>query len=208
MNKILVALMGAGAVFALSTGAHASEPRTHDGFFFQGNLGLGYLSSSASVDAGLGEWDITYSGVGLAGGLQFGGTPVPGLVIGGATANTIAFGPSLEVNGQEGETDGDISLNLSTIGVFGTYYPDPHGGLSLHAMIGYGVLSASDLSSGDESDNNPSGLALTAGAGYDFWIADEWSFGVFGRFTYAPLSYEDVTYSTLAPSLLATITYH
>lgn len=200
-RKILAGLVGVSAS-VFSSLALASAPETHDGFFFQGVIGGGYLSTSASE----GLYDAKISGPALAGGLLFGGTIAPGLVIGGGTANSIALGPTFELNGNELETDGDVRLNLSTIGPFVTFYPDPHGGLSLHAMIAFGVMSITV--DGDETDDNPTGVALTGGVGYDFWVAPEWSIGFLGRFTYAPLKYEDVTYTTIAPSLLLSFTYH
>jgi hypothetical protein len=210
MNKQWMAATAvAGLVSVWSAAAAASAPETHDGFFFQGNIGPGYLSTSPSTDGS--DVDSKISGFGVGGGLLFGGTPAPGLVIGGGTANVVAFSPKWTVEGEEFETDGDISLNLSTIGVFGTFYPDPNAGLSLHLMLAYGVLSVSN-SDGDDSDNNPSGVAVTAGVGYDFWIAPEWSIGVMGRFTYGALNYSeddvDLSFPTIAPALLATFTYH
>jgi len=200
-RRILAGLIGVSAS-AFSSLALASEPETHDGFFFQGVIGGGYLSTSG----GDGAYDLKISGPAVAGGLLFGGTIAPGLVIGGGTANSIALGPTFEVNGNEADSDVDVSLNLSTIGPFVTFYPDPHGGFSLHAMIAYGTVSITI--DGDETDDNPTGVALTGGAGYDFWVAPEWSLGLMGRFTYAPLKYEDETYTTLAPSLLFSFTYH
>jgi hypothetical protein len=210
MNKQwMVATAVAGLVSVWSAAAAASAPETHDGFFFQGNIGPGYLSTSPSEDGS--DVDMKISGFGVGGGLLFGGTPAPGLVIGGGTANVIALSPKWTVEGEEYETDGDVRLNLSTLGVFGTFYPDPNAGLSLHLMLAYGVLSASD-SDGEDSSNNPSGVAVTAGVGYDFWVAPEWSIGVMGRFTYAALNYSkdnyEASYPTIAPALLATFTYH
>jgi hypothetical protein len=157
--------------------------------------------------------DMKVSGFGVGGGLLFGGTPAPGLVIGGGTANVVALSPKVTVDGEELEDLDDTNLNLSTIGVFGTFYPDPQQGLSLHLMLAYAVLSTSDSSEfGDGDDAAANGVAITAGVGYDFWVAPEWSIGVFGRFTYGALkdtdSDLDVSYPTIAPALLATFTYH
>ena len=62
---------------------------------------------------------------------------------------------------------------------------------------------AEELAGNDEV----TALAITAGVGYDFWIAPEWSIGVFGRFTYGALkdtdSDLDASYPTIAPALLA-----
>jgi hypothetical protein len=212
MNKRWMAATGlAGLLSVWSSAAAASAPETHDGFFFQGNIGPGYLSTSPSTDGS--DVDMKISGFGVGGGLLFGGTPAPGLVIGGGTANVVALSPKVTVEGEElGELD-DTNLQLSTLGVFGTFYPDPQQGLSLHLMLAYAVLSASDSSEFDDDDDaSANGVAITAGVGYEFWVASEWSIGVFGRFTYGALknSENDVdwSYPTIAPALLATFTYH
>lgn len=64
------------------------------------------------------------------------------------------------------------------------------------------------------------GVVLSLGVGYDFWVAPEFSLGVMGRFTYAPLTLtalggpnvpddREITasYPTFAPALLLTATY-
>ena len=45
-------------------------------------------------------------------------------------------------------------------------------------------------------------------AGYDFFISDEWSFGVLGRLLYGPYSLGGVGYSTISPAVVATLTYN
>jgi hypothetical protein len=57
------------------------------------------------------------------------------------------------------------------------------------------------------NSNGPGGPIFGAGVGYDFWVADEWSIGVMGRFAYAPLKENDVTYRTIDPAILATFTF-
>lgn len=208
MNRALIAALGAGLVSLVGSVAHASEPRTHDGFFFQGAIGGGYLGADLKLD------DVDYatlSGGAVSGGLLFGGTPAPGLVIGGGTANSVALGPKLELEeGGELDSDSDVSLNLSTLGIFGAYYPDPHGGLSLQLMLALAVLTVANDDTNYEAD--ATGGAITAGVGYDFWVAPEWSIGVLGRFTYASVKDSDdpsdAKLSVMAPSLLATFTHH
>jgi hypothetical protein len=186
--------------------AAQSAPRTHDGFYFQGALGGGYLHTSAE-QSGI---EFSLYGAAVTGSLWFGGTVAPGLVIGGGTFGAVAPGPSskFKVGGVEttGTVDSDVSLNLSMIGPFVDWYVNPKEGLHLQAMVAYAVLSASDEN--DTSDDNPTGVGLVAGVGYDFWVADEWSIGVLGRFAYSPASYRDISYPTIAPALQVTFTYH
>jgi hypothetical protein len=71
-------------------------------------------------------------------------------------------------------------------------------------MLGYGAESYTQNGS---SGNSPAGPAFALGAGYDFWIADEWSLGLLGRLTYGALSLNGVTYGTLSPAIMFSFTY-
>jgi hypothetical protein len=90
--------------------------------------------------------------------------------------------------------------------LFADIYPDPTDGLHIQPFLGFGGLEASV--NGNAGGSDPTGLVLALGAGYDWWVGDEWSIGVMGRVAYAPLSINDVGVSVLAPAVLATFTYH
>jgi hypothetical protein len=53
---------------------------------------------------------------------------------------------------------------------------------------------------------------LALGAGYDFWVGDEWSIGPMLRFDYGAFTLETggegVSYPTIAVNALATFTLH
>jgi hypothetical protein len=177
-----------------------ADAKTHDGFFLQLNAGLGYLSSTASSDAGGGE--ITFSGVTIPSSLLLGGTVGP-VVIGGGFFGDYAPSPSMD---PEVVNVDDVTLTLIGIGMFADIYPDPHDGLHFQPFVGWGALEASQ--GGNSGGSDPTGLVLALGAGYDFWVGNEWSIGPMFRFAYAPLALESVNYSTIAPALLCTFTYH
>jgi hypothetical protein len=198
VGAVLAAGCAAAMVFA--AGSAKADPQTHDGFYLQLDVGLGYLSTTAEVL----NTEITYSGVTIPSALLIGGTVGP-VVIGGGFFGDYAPSPSAEVGGTSMELE-DVSLTLIGIGVFADFYPDPHGGLHFQPFVGWGGLTAS--SEGRDSGSDPTGLVLAIGAGYDWWVADEWSIGVMGRFAYAPLKLDDVSYNTIAPAVLATFTYH
>jgi hypothetical protein len=178
----------------------AGQARTHDGFYLHLDAGLGYLSTTAEA----GGFEVTYSGVTLPLALMMGGTVGP-VVIGGGFFTDFAPAPSASVNGQSVELE-DVNLYLLGLGVFADIYPDPKKGLHFMPFIGWGGLEAT--ANGNAGGSDPTGLVLSIGAGYDFWVSDQWSAGVMGRFAYAPLSRDDVSFSTIAPALLGTITYH
>jgi len=199
-STTLAAALTACGVLAI-TGVAGAEPRTHDGFQFRGAVGPGYLSTSASQGGG----DVSIKGVSGGFDVYVGGTPVTGLVIGGMLDWKTAFGPSVDVNGQSFTGSGSTSLSLLTLGPYVNYYLDPTNGLYFLGMIGYGVES---YTQNGASGNSPGGPAFALGAGYDFWIANEWSLGVLGKFTYGSLSLNSITYSTIAPAIMFSFTYH
>jgi hypothetical protein len=169
---------------------------------------FGYLTSSVGYDPEPANApDYTYSGVGIGGELAIGGTIADGFVLGGALSGLTLPDPKVEGSGTEYDTNRDGQL--SVISLFGDWYPNASSGFHVQGMVGFGVL---DLDSDDDDDDNPAGLVLGAGAGYEWWIGDQWSAGIMGRIMYAPLTYEasniDMTFSTFAPTALVTFTYH
>ncbi len=205
-KKWLSVVVGLGGM--VIAGTAAADPRTHDGFYFRGATGLGYTSSSLS-ETGLNLGSSSISGVSVGFDAWFGGSPIPGLAIGGGLTGYDVPSPSVKFGGQSQSVDGHVTLSI--VALFGDYYFDPTKGLHLEALVGYGVLSA-QASDGSTSSNDPTGLALGVGFGNDWWVSDEWSIGVLGRFIYAPLSYsaggETLKYSTITPALMATFTYN
>jgi hypothetical protein len=178
--------------------------RTHDGFYFRFGTGLTFLWDS--IDSR--NFEAAHlRGLGVGGELLIGGTPAPGLVIGGGTAGATVYSPALEIDGRDMTRAPDV-LGLSAIGVFADYYPQPSRGLHFQAFAGYAVLQAD----GSAPRKSPDGLALSVGAGHEWWLADEWSIGAMLRLLYATLVYDSAwlneRHSVLAPALMVTVTYH
>ena len=190
------------AALGFASEAGAAE-HTHDGFYMQIHAGLGYYSMSAE-SAGS---EVSFSGVSFASAFQLGGSLAPGIVLGGSLVTDYVFSPSMSIN----DTDvpdgfGPTSQYLFGIGPFIDFYPDPQGGLHFQGMVGFGGVESSF--EGDVSGNDPTGPMFGIGGGYEWWVGREWSIGAMARVIYAPLSYEDVSFPTIAPALLATFTYH
>ena len=197
-----------GLSVAACAGSAFADPKTHDGFYFRGATGLGYFKSSLSV-SGTPAPDISYSGLDVGFDAWFGGSPIPGLAIGGGITTYDVPSPSVKSGGSSASANGHLMLDI--VGVFGDYYFDPTKGMHAEALLGYGILSAQD-NNGNSSSNDPTGLALGLGFGNDWWVSDEWSIGVLGRFIYAPLSYSiggvSEKYSTITPAVMATFIYN
>ncbi len=198
--KALIGTASLCAALGFTSEAKA-EPQTHDGFYLQLGAGLGYMSSSAEID----PYKVTYSGVTIPTALMIGGTVGP-VVIGGGFFGDYAPSPSAEIDGGPSVDLEDVTLTLIGIGLFADIYPNPHEGLHFQPFFGWGGLDASYQ--GNDGGSDPTGMVLGIGAGYDFWVGNEWSIGPMFRFAYAPLKLNDVSYNTIAPVLMATFTYH
>jgi hypothetical protein len=188
-----------GAILMLASPLRA-EPRTHDGFYLSLQGGLGYLSSTADFA----QSEQTLAGTTLSSALLIGGTVGP-VAIGGGFTYDNAFSPHVKQDGDEQELD-NVELFLVGIGAFADFYPDPRKGLHILGFVGWGGLESSV--NGDVGGSDPTGMLISAGVGYDFWVSDEWSIGPLGRITYAPLSLGDVGYRTTQISVLADLKFH
>jgi hypothetical protein len=188
-------LLITGALLAATSAARAdSEPRKHDGFHFQISEGLGYYSSSADMPA------QSFSGLTLPGQILIGGTLMNGLAFGGGLM--ISYGPSPST-----DTQGVSSQSIVGLGLYADYYLDAKtNGLHIQAFGGWGGLETSF--SGNVGGSDPTGLVVHAGVGYEWWLTDQWSYGVLGRFLYAPLSLNDNAFTTWSPQVVGTLTWH
>jgi hypothetical protein len=146
--------------------------RTHDGFYFRMSLGLGSTKVQFR-DGPPGVKDAQDRGALLD--LMLGGTPSPGLVIGGGL-----WFSSLETNKWKRQND-DPSVGMVAMGPFIDYFPDPHQGFHFGGMLGVAAwrVNVTDLS---EPKSTAGGGAVGAWAGYDFWVSPQWSLGVQARY--------------------------
>lgn len=157
--------------------------------------------------SGCGGPEVTYSGFSFGSELLLGGTPADGLVIGGSFLYSQVSDPT--VDSSVGEFTADGTMFIASTNLFAQYYFNPNEGPHVQVMIGYGGIDFVD-EDGGSGGNDPVGLNLAIGGGYDFWIGSEWSVGPFLRVQYASMSPSDVevSYSYLFPSLGASFTYH
>jgi hypothetical protein len=195
--------------FSAAASAQSEGARTHDGFFLRlsAGVGPGWFTEEQEV---FGESrEVEASGPTAMFELLIGGTPAPGLVVGGGLMGHSVINPTLEANGREFETE-DTSVGVSQAALFVNYHIDPHAGFCLLGSVGYGV---GVVTVEDESrDTDTDGLVLGFGLGYDFWVGSQWSIGPSFRLTYAALSNEEdgleVSDTFVSPTLGFTATYH
>ncbi len=199
--------MAAFPASAVSSGAYR-----HDGFYLQLALGLGTHIFFEKVQSAPVEATQNITGSVIDGQVMLGGTVLPGLVVGGGlqfmiiprgkkgivdlTFATPVCSPtpgSLSgttcSSGQRIEGETDRSASLFVLGPFVDYHPSPTGGLHFQGSLGYASFSYSDK--GTNQGNGFSGPGVTLGAGYELWVAEQWSLGLMGQIHIVSLNADD-----------------
>lgn len=169
-------------------------------------IGIGYFRAKASQTRG-DVPDAVGSGSGMAGEIGLGGTPAPGLVLGGR----ILWGTSRNVT-----TDNSLGAireggaDLGMLQFFGDLYPDPSGGFHVQAGIGPAFLKYYHGYSGGYDVGSASGLSLTGGAGWEGWVGARWAIGGMVNLSGAWVKDSGVSnnISVISPTLTFTITYN
>jgi hypothetical protein len=181
----------------------------HDGFYFRFGFGLGALSGTV-VDAEADDpEDFDITGFTTAGELAFGGTPTPGIVIGGGF-----FGSNTPTVTIDDDFEGD-ALGISSMALFIDVYPNPHQGLHFGGGLGLALISAVESDEGLPDDYFGTGVGVHAAVGYEGWVGKQWGIGVQGRLLYtsgtiyaASGDYDDIDIEAFVPAVMFTATCH
>jgi hypothetical protein len=168
------------------------------------------------------EGEVKARGSGAALEIALGGTVAPGLVIGGGIYSVSLRETTWEANAaRRYSEDGGNTIEggeggISVLGVMLDFYPSPRGGFHLQGALGLGALQLNDDSKtrfpGEDWEGGGGGLML--GAGYEFWIADQWSLGGVARVLLVSgkvrgsESERDYDSRGVAPALLFVATHH
>jgi hypothetical protein len=179
----------------------------HEGFMLRIGIGGGYLNMSAEE----GGTEVSVNGPAGVFNIALGGNLSPGLIIYGELFGNAIVDPTVEVNGDEFETE-DASASIAGIGVGLAYYLPSN-------LYFSGTLSASQLRftqegpGVDDEYETDFGPAFTAQIGKEWWVSDNWGLGLAGQFLFGSLKDEDedfggdVTWTTTGLSLLFSATY-
>ena len=190
-RSILVLLTGVGLWGAPEPAA--AEPGRHDGLYLRlgagGGLALGTLSAGADSDS---------RGANVATELAVGWTLRPGLVVGLGTFPMVVPGPDYDGVDAGGQ-------HVSGTGLFVDRYFDAAGGLHVQGGL---LFSAGYLDGGDREGQVGFGYGGMVGAGYDFFVSDEWSLGALLRLTAYRLHGVEDRIRLVSPSALVTATLH
>jgi hypothetical protein len=184
-----------------------SAPRsyhTHDGFYLRASVGFGTLHATFDDDSPRGE-SLKGSGAGFGFDLMIGGSPAPGVAIGGALMGEGSASIEFERGSFSAE---DRGVTAGMLGAFIDGFPSANKGWHLGGMLGLARLTVEDTSSDGLSET--AGLGGAFWVGHDFWVGDEWSVGPLLRFSGALTkgSDPDVNASTFAATLMFTGLYH
>jgi hypothetical protein len=145
-------------------GAERPVSHRHDGFYLRTAGGLGRTSFAATGPSG--RTDLHGSTDGM---LLVGGTPSPGLVIGGGVREISASGRF-----QGGRYDGAVAQAFEwTLGPFVDWYPDPARGLHIGALVGGSATLVSSTTT-----QSSVAFGATVFGGCDWWIGPQWSLGI------------------------------
>jgi hypothetical protein len=184
--------------------------RRHDSFYLRMGLGIAHGRVTTETDDPV-AFKATFQGLGPAYEIMLGGTVGSGVVIGGGIVAQDISDPEIDLEPDVGLTedleDNNDALGILVLGPFVDWFFDEHGGFHAGAMIGIGSVGLKD-----DDDQASSGLGGSIFAGYDFWVADQWSMGVEGRalFVSSERTLSDREYRDRARGfqLLFTALYH
>jgi len=139
----------------------------HDGFYFRGDLGLLVARTFVKSDQVTHpSYSVGDGGLGLD--LLFGGTPSPGMAVGGGLSLASIQG-------------GDSTAGFGMLGAFVDGFPEVNGGFHLGGYLG--LAGSRTTRPGKTDELRGRGLGLAVWIGEDWWVADEWSMGGLLRFT-------------------------
>ncbi len=220
-----------------TTNAGASRPayvrladasrRRHDGFYFRfaGGIGIGrdamqsdkVLPTTRELSFAAEPLDGSGSGLAPVTEVAVGFTPLPGFVLGAGVYTATITGLVASV---KDPSTGDYAFRVSQLVVAGPlvdWYVDPKSGFHVEASPGVATYVAGvgePRVEGAQAQANASvGFGFMLGTGYEWWIGDQWSLGLLGRFIYGTTKGTDNrgvgwSHQAYAPALLLSATYH
>jgi len=176
--------------------------RQHEGFYLRIGGGLGAIGADydrATLDASSGGTSLELEAL-------VGGSPASGLSIGAGLLAGLQLGGEWEADGVTGNTSADLTTII--VGPFADGYPHPRDGWHFGGLLG--LASVSFDGPGGEGGSDALGVGGAGWAGYDFWVAPEWSIGAALRIDAlrATNSDDDLTISKIGGTLALSVLYN
>jgi hypothetical protein len=156
----------------------------HDGFMARATIGFG----GASVKSNTINTDVTvrdFSGALFALSLDVGGAPAENLIIHGRFASMSVLQPRARVDNVNQPKSNQNSADVLLLAPAVTYYFMP---INLYATgaVGFSWLfeGYTDRFADHYSYRTQAGVGVNVDLGKEWWVNDQWGFGVAGRFWY------------------------
>jgi hypothetical protein len=167
------------ALFPLASLAQSAPPppmpgyspvNRHVGFFIRPEVGLSYLSTSASS----GGLDLKLSGGGATLGLAIGGAVSEDFIVAGQVWDYVVSDPTVTLNGQSGTASGS-SVGLVGYGVLLNWYFPPS---NLYVAVTPSITRVAISDSSNNTGTTEWGFGLRAAVGKEWWVSDHWGLGL------------------------------
>jgi hypothetical protein len=198
--------------------------REHDGFYLRlalggGRLGVNFGSNrshelAGTIQGGFGQGAVAFE-------FAVGGTPAPGLVVGGGIFTDLALGQpevqNLKVNDRNARPLVFDRASSLLVGPFIDYYFDTKLGWHAQGALGIATMTigkGSQDQSPATGERTMAGLGFMVGGGYEWWIAEQWSMGALLRFVYMSVESDNDDREVWSakgfavPEILLGATYH
>jgi hypothetical protein len=198
-------------LFTAAPEAKQERPRDknaelHDGFMARATIGFG----GASVKSKTINTDMTvrdFSGAVMALSLDVGGAPAENLIIHGRFASMSVLQPRARIANVNQEPKNENSADVVLLAPAVTYYFMP---INLYATgaVGFSWLFEGYTDEFGDRNNYRThvGVGVNFDLGKEWWVNDQWGFGVAGRFWYSHIN-TDYLDTVAGFALLFSVTY-
>lgn len=161
------------------TSAASARGETHDGFYFNGQIGFG---GSTIVIEDEGFPDLEFENGNGDFSLDLGGALSENVVLFGRFWSVVQNSPNAESAGVDVTLDDDVSVYVYGTSLGARYYFMP---INLYAGATLGLARIGIEATGGTLAESDLGFAFQLEFGKEWWVDANWAIGVGGRFTHA-----------------------
>lgn len=159
-----------------------------------------------TIDTPRTSYNLDAKGDTLDFNLLIGGSPSPGVAIGGTILTRSLPSADFEYQGTLRESD----VGTVLVGGFVDGFPNPRGGFHLGGAVG---LAQTQIKHSDVAGfTKAGGIGLAGWVGYDLWVGDQWSVGgqlqMMGTRTNGKVDDTTAPVSTRSAALMMSVLYH
>jgi hypothetical protein len=188
----------------------------HDGLYLRLATGFGTQTQTIAMEGH--DPGVTVSGVSTVGELAIGYAVWPGRILGLGSYSGSLVVSSRRLDIDQPMPPAEVLNDVRDFNVFGPFYDhyfDPHGGLHIQGAVGVATVRGVGLSEVRlDPEHVVIGAGLVLGLGYEWWVSDQWGFGLLARVALASTTSDDqdgVHWQhavAASPAILFTATYN